>query len=87
MQGVQNEPETVATSQVKESKIVDSAEKQDEAFAETQPDLKSDKENGGVDKKEKLRLLRSATIQINEEEHPLWIKVDEIWEEYKLKDD
>lgn len=70
MQDVKNEPETV--------------EKQDEAFQDTQPD-KSDKENGGVDKKEKLRLLRSATIQINEEEHPLWIKVDEIWEEYKVK--
>ena len=26
------------------------------------------------------------TIQINEEGHPLWTKVDEIWEDAKLKD-
>ena len=26
------------------------------------------------------------TIQINEEGHPLWIKVDEIWEDAKLKE-
>ena len=30
--------------------------------------------------------MRSMTIQINEEGHPLWTKVDEIWEDAKLKD-
>lgn len=33
-----------------------------------------------------MRIMRSMTIQINEEGHPLWIKVDEIWEDAKLKD-
>ena len=33
-----------------------------------------------------MRIKRASTILINEEGHPLWTKVDEAWEEYKLKD-
>ena len=43
-------------------------------------------EKTNEDKREKLRIQRSMSIMINEEGHPLWIRVDEIWEDAKLKD-
>ena len=72
--------ETVATSSqqnVKPSEAGDETDK--EAFGEVKEDPKEDK-------REKLRIKRSMSIMINEEGHPLWIKVDEIWEEALLKD-
>ena len=58
-------------------------EGQGEPEAEAFEEVSGEKQ---VDKKEKMRVMRSMTIQINEEGHPLWTKVDEIWEDAKLKD-
>ena len=46
----------------------------------------ADKKPTEDEKRDNYRIQRSMTIVINEEGHPLWLKVDEIWEEFKLKE-
>ena len=32
-------------------------------------------------------MKRAMTITINEDDHPCWVQVDEIWAEYNLSND
>ena len=48
------------------------------------PEVPENNDQKVLDDKWDKKMKRAMTISINEEEHPCWAKVDEIWEEYKL---
>jgi len=86
-----NMPEVAQTNVIEEKKapvasilasvpIKKTANEEEEAFGEVDEEKK-------IDEKWKKKMKRAMTITINEDDHPCWIEVDEIWEEYKLKDD
>ena len=52
-------------------------DEEEEAFGEIDEEKK-------IDEKWKKKMKRAMTITINEDDHPCWGQVDEIWDEYKL---
>ena len=50
-------------------------------------DEKKQEEEAVLEERWQKKMHRAMTISINEDEHPCWERVDEIWKEYGLTAD